>query len=132
MRIPSFRQRASGEEYNERTGWNRVRINNTMIFESSHLVSGGEILAAGEARAGPGGGIPPRREHRNSSVLQLDAPEVIESLPIAIGDVTEGIPAPELGRGRADLVVERSVEGGGALAASLGGGKGGGAGEEGG
>ena len=95
-------------------------------------MSGGEILAAGETCAGPGGGIPPRREHGNSSVLQLDAAEVIESLPVAIGDVTEGIPAPELGGGCADLVVERSVEGGGALAAGLGGGEGGGAGEEGG
>ena len=99
----------------------------------SHLVSGGEILAAGEARAGPGGGIPPSREHGDAAVLQLDTAQVIEALLIAVGDVAEGVPAPELGGCGADLGVEGPVEGGdgGGLAAGLGGGEGGGAGEEG-
>ncbi len=98
----------------------------------SHLVAGGEILAAGEARAGPGGGIPPGREHGDAAVLQLDPAEVIEAVLIAVGDVSKGVPAPELGGGGADLGVERTVEGGGADGPVGEGGEGGGAGEEGG
>ena len=97
-----------------------------------HLVSGGEILAAGEARSGPGCGIPPGREHGDAAVLQLDPAKVIEALLVAIGDVSEGVPAPELGGGGADLGVERAVEGGGGGGPVGGGGEGGGAGEEGG
>ena len=109
----------------------------TKSYILSHLVSGGEILAAGEARSGPGGGIPPGREHGDAAVLQLDPAEVIEALLVAVGDVSEGVPAPELGGGGTDLGVERAVEGGGCGSGGGGGpvgggGEGGGAGEEGG
>ncbi len=102
----------------------------------SYFVTGREILASGEARSRPGGGVSPGGEHGNAAVLELDSAEVVESLLVAVGDVAQRIPAAQLGRGGSDFVVEGTVEGRGRGGPGIGivlrGGEGAGAGEEGG
>jgi hypothetical protein len=94
-------------------------------------MSSREILTAGEACTRPSGGISPRGKHGNTSMLELDASEMIETLLVAVGNVAQWIPAPELRRRGTDFIVKGSVEGSSRLA-DLGGGEGASAGEEGG
>jgi len=82
-------------------------------------MSSGEVFASGESGSRPGGGVSPGGHHSNASVLQLNKPEAVESGLVTVSDVSEGIPAAELGTGSADLVFER-VEGGGGLSGLAG------------
>lgn len=60
------------------------------------LVTSREVLAAGETSARPGRGISPSGEHGNTSVLQLNISEAVETLLRLSRDVAKRIPASEL------------------------------------
>ena len=91
-----------------------------------------EILTAGEACTRPSGGISPRGKHGNTSMLELDASEMIETLLVSVGNVAQWIPAAKLCRRGTDFIVKGSVECGSGRLANWGGGEGASAGEEGG
>mmetsp|Transcript_32227 Transcript_32227/g.67785 ORF Transcript_32227/g.67785 Transcript_32227/m.67785 type:complete len:271 (-) Transcript_32227:67-879(-) len=94
------------------------------------FMTSGEILTSRETSSRPSSGISPGSKHGNAAVLKLDTTEVVETLLVAISDVTEGIPASELWGGGTDFVIEGSVKGRGGLGHGSGG-EGGGAGKEG-
>lgn len=76
------------------------------------FMSGREVFATRESGSRPGGGISPSSQHSNASVLELNITETVEAGLVAVGDVSKGIPAAELGAGGTDFVFE-SIKGGG-------------------
>ena len=94
-------------------------------------VSSGNILTSRETSTRPGSSISPGSKHGNTSMLKLNTTKTIETSLITIGYETEWVPAPKFGGGGSNFIIEGTVKGSGCLS-SLGLGKGGSAGDEGG